>query len=131
MPTATRQSAKAFLIFLLQNFFADCLDGQVAKAISIFFRKKFFAGCFYWQVAKNSLLIAFICMCKGFFADCLYWQVAKDSFLFVFCIPSKQTENIYNRHHIYTINNTYISQTSRTYHKCHCSTIILPPAHAS
>ena len=46
----------------------------------------------------------------------------KTVFLFVFYISSKQTEDIYNKHHkhhIYIINNTYISPTPHIYHKRH------------
>jgi len=57
---STWQSAKAFLIFFITEFFADCLDELVVKSVLIFSEQKFFADCLYWQVAKDSLPTAFI-----------------------------------------------------------------------
>ena len=53
---------------------------------------------------------------------CTWQSDWKQPFLFVFYIPSKQTEDIYNKHHqhhIYIINITYISPTPHIYHKRH------------
>jgi hypothetical protein len=74
---------------------------------------------------------------NGYFAEChshctrqrhplpsvTLGKVIKNS-LFVFYIPSKQKEDIYNKHHqhhIYITNITYISPTPHIYHKFHMS----------
>ena len=49
-------------------------------------------------------------------------KVTENNLFICFYIPSKQTEDIYNKHHqhhIYIINSTYISPTPHIYHKCH------------
>ena len=51
-------------------------------------------------------------------------KVTENSLFICFYIPSKQTEDIYNKHHqhhIYITNITYISPTPHIYHKRHMS----------